>query len=408
MPELQQGIYWDEDQTPPRHFAIVFLRVTAGANASDVAAALAGLTAVWNNLQAGVVPGLEGANIPPSGLSWLIGYGRKAFEVPGKGRNMPRGLQRQNVFSSVLPGGGGTVLDGAGIAYSDAIASNPATEEIAVQFLADTPLATSRAIVETWTWLEASRDPSTGRAPVMMSASFTGFNREDHRSWIGFHDGISNLRSGLERKSVIEVKRTGLDPQDRWTEGGTYLAFVRLAVDLSLWNSIPFAEQEALVGRQKISGCPIVDLDNAGRAIAMAGCPVTGTDSITEPRNSGFREPPDGVSAAVKLSHVQRANHHELPVFRRSSQRFFRQGYEFLEAPVPGRPLLAGLNFVSFQEHPERLLETLKREGWLGETNFGGAVGPDLITAHAAGIYFCPAAGSEDWPGQSIFEPAVA
>lgn len=407
MAELQQGIYWDEGQTPPRHFAVAFLRVVGGSNATEIGVALTSLVTIWNDLQNGIVPGLQGANIPPSGLTWLIGYGRKMFEVPGRGRNMPRGLQRQNVFSSVLPGGGGKVLDGAGIDYATDIASNPATEEIAVQFVADTPLATARAIVETWTYLDSIKNPENGQSPIMLSASFTGFNREDHRSWIGFHDGISNLRSGAERRSVIQVKRTGLDPSDRWTQDGSYFAFMRLAVDLSLWQSIPLKEQEELVGRTKITGCPIVEIDPSGSAIVPQGCPVTGTSSITDIGNDGYHEPPDGVSNQLKLSHVQRANHHQLPVSRRNSQRFFRQGYEFLEPPLPGHPIRAGLNFVSFQEHPERLLETLKRDGWLGATNFGGAPGPNLITAYAAGVYFCPAAGEEDWPGQSIFEPVV-
>jgi len=41
-------------------------------------------------------------------------------------------------------------LIGSGLRYGDDVKINPATEEIAVQFITETQLAVNRAVVETW------------------------------------------------------------------------------------------------------------------------------------------------------------------------------------------------------------------------------------------------------------------
>ena len=409
MGELQRGIYWDRGQTPPRHFAIAFLKATAGADAAAVGGCLDALASLWNGLREGIVPELGELRVPPSDFEWLIGYGTKTFALDGRspGRVRPHPLRFPNLFNSVQPGIGGPVVANSGIRFASELALNPATEEVAVQLTGATPLSVNRALVETWKLLEEMRDPVTERAPLALSASFTGFNREDHRSWIGFHDGVSNLAPD-QRRSAIAVQETGLSNKDAWTKDGTYLVFMRLAVDLRLWGAVAPTEQEILVGRTKITGCPLTRVEN-GVPTPVEGCPAHGSTEVSgpgngnQPSNQPFQEPTDGVDQTIRQSHVQRANHHGDPS-PRGGQRFFRQGYEYLEPPVPGKPLQAGLNFVSFQEHPERLFATLTRDSWLGGTNFGGNPGPDLITAYGAGVYFCPAQEEgEAFPGRSIF-----
>lgn len=404
LAKLQDGIYWDKGTTPPRCFAIAFFKADREATALGVAALLTRLVALWDGLKDERLADLPGVRVPRSGFEWLIGFGIKAFKIGGAAKQLPRRLDTPNIFNSVDPaGGGGKVLDGSGLDYAKGLALNPASEEICVQFTGDTPLSVSRAIVETWKLIESARDPATGRSALALSASFTGFNREDQRSWLGFHDGLSNLESGSARKSVIAVKRQGLPPIDRWTVDGTYMAFMRLAVDLRQWEQLGLQEQETLVGRTRITGCPLRAAHVAGQAQTVDGCPAPGSNEVTGDGNEAFREPPDGVDEVITKSHVQRANHHFQP------QRIYRQGYEFAEMPMPGRPLAVGLNFVSFQDNPDRLFGILKNEGWLGATNFGGAPGPQLLTALAAGVFFCPARDdAELFPGASIFPTLVA
>ncbi|MGH4000764.1 MAG: hypothetical protein ACRDTJ_25250, partial [Pseudonocardiaceae bacterium] len=104
-----------------------------------------------------------------------------------------------------------------------------------------------------------------------------------------------------------------------------------------------------------------------------------------------------------------RGHHHELPINSRNSLRVFRQGYEFLEPLDQAPGFRAGLNFVSFQDTPERLRRMLTQDTWLGRINFGGdparqLPGMDrLLTVRAAGIYLAPPNGEgESFPGASI------
>ncbi|MEJ8645450.1 hypothetical protein WKI68_37965 [Streptomyces sp. MS1.HAVA.3] len=102
-------------------------------------------------------------------------------------------------------------------------------------------------MVELWKLLSGGRDRDTGSGTLEIAGIQTGFQRDDRRSWIGFHDGVSNLASH-EREGVISIGESEAG-QDSWTVGGTYLVFLRLAVDLTQWHHLPRAEQELLVGR---------------------------------------------------------------------------------------------------------------------------------------------------------------
>ncbi len=404
MPDLPRGIYWDHGATPPRCYGIAFLKSDQSADAGIIHTALSALAIVWNGLRGGDIPTLAGARVPASSFEWLLGFGRKAFEIDGAQHPVPKALRPPNMFNSVDPMGGGVAVDGAGLRFAPGIVQNLATEEFCVQFTADTPLAVARALIETSLCLEAMRDAATGKAALLMSASFTGFNREDHRSWIDFHDGVSNLRSGDERRSVIETKPQGLAKADKWLVSGTFMAFIRLRVDIRAWRQFDLNEQEALVGRKKISGCPVSAINAAGMATAVAGCPAPGTVEVgPDAGNLPFLEPPDAVDDLTRRSHVQRANHHIV------KQRIYRQGYEFFESPVPGRQFEVGLNFVSFQENPDRLFFILKQADWLGGINFGGTPGPELLHVIAGAVFACPPLiQGEAYPGASTFVPLVS
>lgn len=402
MAEVPRGIYWDHGATPPRCYGIAFLKADRDATAAETHATLLALTALWDDLRVGKAPMLPGVSVPAASLEWLLGYGRKAFEIKGSNHKSPKRLAPPHTFNSIDPLGGNQAVDGSGLRFGTGIAQNLATEEFCVQFTGDTPLSISRALVETSLLLERRRDPGTGKAPLLLSASFTGFNREDRRSWIDFHDGLSNLRSGDERRSVIEI-RQGLSKNDKWLAGGTFMAFIRLNVDIRLWRQLEQNAQEGLVGRTKLSGCPVVAIGFDGTVTAAPGCPAPGTTEVgTEPGNIQHLEPPDAVDEATKLSHVQRSNHHSV------KQRIYRQGYEFFENSAPGRPFEVGLNFVSFQENPDRLFFILKQPGWLGGTNFGGDHGPELLHVVAGAIFVCPPLGNDEaYPGASTFAPKL-
>jgi len=407
MAALQEGIYHAPGQRPDAFFAMLFLRAAPESTAGQIGQTFGQLWQTYQDLKAGKVRELPGHPVPPGRLTVLVGYGPKAFQLAGAQRPLPTDLGPQNRFRSPLPTGGGPLLLGSGLRYGEDVRTNLATEEIAVQLIADTQLAVHRAVVETWRTLSALADPETSSARLLLTSFYSGFQRDDKRSWIGFHDGVSNMES-TERYGAIAIKPSGTE-EDSWTEDGTYLAFVRLAIDLPSWDNLSREQQELLVGRDRLTGCALTTVDADGRPVVQAGCPVTGSSEVTDEGNAAFGEPPAVDDPLVKQSHVQRANHHELPINSRNSLRVFRQGYEFLEPLGQAPGFRAGLNFVSFQDTPERLRRMLTQDTWLGQTNFGGD--PDhpvrgmdhLLVVRAAGIYLVPpAVEGEPFPGASI------
>jgi deferrochelatase/peroxidase EfeB len=395
---LQAGIYHAPGRRPGRFFALLFLRAAPDADAAAVAATLGELWAMYEGLAAGRLRDLEGTRLPADEdrTEFLLGFGRNAFELPGVARPRPRGLGDEYLFRSAQAGGGGPLLRGSGLRYAPDVRANMATEHFCVQVVADTKLASDRAVVETWKALADMAAPA-----LSVTTFYLGFQRNDRRSWIDFHDGLSNLRSE-DRAGVIAID-PGAD--EDWAVGGTYLAFLRLAVDLVGWRRLGRVDQEMAVGRDKLSGCPITAVGEGGVPVTPTGCPVTGTEIWETPNDRPFAEPPEVTDPRVRASHVQRANHHGRPASDAGSRRIFRQGYEFLEWREDGPGFRAGLNFVSFQDTPARLLRMLTAGGWLGGATFGGDEErlpelASLLSVYGAGIYFVPpVAAGEPFPG---------
>lgn len=404
---LQEGIYHAPGRRPGRFFALMFLRAEPGAGAAAVAASLADLWAMYQDLKAGRLRDLEGVQLPDPGedaTSVLLGFGRHAFALEGVGAPRPRGLGDEYLFRSAQPGGGGPLLRGSGLSYAPEVTANMATEHFCVQVIADTKLATDRAVVETWKALAAAAGPV-----LSVTTFYLGFQRNDRRSWIDFHDGLSNLRSE-DREAVIAI---GPGADEQWAVGGTYLAFLRLAVDLAGWRRLTRADQELAVGRDKLSGCPITGVGEDGAPLTDAGCPVTGTEIWQSGNDADFAEPPEVEDPRVRASHVQRANHHQRPASDAGTRRIFRQGYEFLEWAPDAPGFRAGLNFVSFQDTPGRLLRMLTAGGWLGGVNFGGDEErlpelASLLSVYGAGVYFVPpAVAGQPFPGAAALAAAT-
>jgi len=417
MAALQEGIYHAPGRRPGRHFAALFLRVLPGVGARAAAAALGDLWEMLQDLKGGRVRDLPGVGltVDQDDMTVLLGFGRNAFALDGVGLRRPRGLADEYLFRSADPAGGGPLLRGSGLSYAPVVSANMATEAFCVQVIAESKLAVDRAVVETWKVLSDASEPA-----LELTTFYLGNQRNDHRSWIDFHDGLSNLRSE-DREGVIAI---GPGTDEPWAVGGTYLAFLRIAVDLPGWRRLSRADQELAVGRDKLSGCPIVDAGGDGPRVDP-GCPVAGTQIWESANDAQFSEPPEVSDPLVRASHVQRANHHIRPASDSGSRRIFRQGYEFLEWADTRSPggsqgtgcgpgFRAGLNFVSFQDTPARLLKMLTAGGWLGGANFGGdeAKLPELaslLSVFAAGVYFVPpVVDGEPFPGAAALGAAIA
>ena len=432
--KLQKGIYYSEEHLLVKpevilqkqkllrndSFAILFLQVAEGFNASHVGQSLRKLWKMYESLEKGKIRDLPNHAVPTGKLSVLIGYGPNIFKLPDVRKKLPNDLE-DSQFLPPSKAGGGPILKGSGIKYANDVHENLGTgEHIVIQFISNTQLATYRAVVETWKHLHYN---DLGKEPLHFTRFYTGFQRDDGRSWLGFHDGVSNMKSDKERVEAISINElnNNLKPKDFWTKYGTYLAFLRIEIDLDVWQKIERKHQELIVGRDKLTGCPLVGVDKRGISIKKEGYPTKlridaddlrdHPDFFKEPDVSNKVKAKLDVNATFKIlnqSHIGRTRHIDgISSKEATSRRIFRQSFEFLE-PLhnPIKPFRVGLNFVSFQNDPGRLFFILTDPNWMGNTNFGGDVdnkqGMDrFLSVLAAGVFLVPPV-ERPFPGARI------
>lgn len=428
--KFQEGIFYNnkplfpKDKTRLRNnsilndtFALIFLRTIKKSNALCVHRALINLWKMYTNLKQGLVNGIK-SPVPADDLTILIAYGNNIFNLPGITKSIPENFKNKQ-FLPASPQG--PILDGCGIKYSTDMHYNIGlSEDIAIQLVSKSQLATFRAIEETSKHLYLCKNKV-----LRFSKFFTGFQRTDGRSWLGFHDELSNMNRGKERSEAIFIhpERNALKYSDWWTKDGTYLAFLRTEVDLRNWEKLDRVRQEYVVGRNKETGVPLIGVDKNGNPSYSK----FSTKKKSSQYDTRFHDHADFFSVPkvsrevlnsldlessrriLSQSHIGRARHMDnLRSGNSSSRRIYRQGYEFME-PVnsnKNNQLRVGLNFISFQNDPSRLFFILTDPNWMGKSNFGGdtnmaSIG-NLLNILAAGVFFVPPL-EKPYPGANIF-----
>jgi deferrochelatase/peroxidase EfeB len=397
---LQDGIYIDRGVPPPAAWRAMFLDVAPGTSPAGVRDAVARVWHVLAELRGGRMSDLSGRNdreaagrVPIDTFTALLGLGASFFdptrhEPPLTTSPRPAYLVPLTRRTSAFP-----QLPWA----QDGTSGHGGEADLLIQLAGISAHAVDRAAVE------VAKAIADGEFPLVTAGTYDGFRRDDGRSWIGFHDGISNIEPS-QRLAAIQCAG---DPD--WNRGGTYLAFLRVEVALAEWRRLDRAVQEVIVGRDKITGCPIESVAVEGielRPSVRSECP--GADGGRWRERDAYFNPPDTSDPLVETSHVHRVNQNRGAGTTPAAHRIFRQGYEYLEDIGPDGPRL-GLNFVSFQNDLAHLQQILGLHGWLGDANFGGPVDglpglPDpiqLMALRAGGFYaVCPRA--EPFPGAHL------
>jgi Dyp-type peroxidase family len=392
---IQEGVFFRRGERPAPCWRLLLLRAAPGAAPADVRDALALVLRMVPTLRAGKVRELRGqpaAGVRATrdtfaGLAVLVGYGRSFFDTarhdpPLTAKARPDFL----AYLSELPSVPRAARDGS-----------PAEADVALQLTGATAAAVNRAAVEVWKLI------ADKGLPLEAAASYEGFGRPDGRGWLEFHDGLGNMPSS-QRLAAIAAR-----PDPRWMGGGTYMAFLRLSVDLRAWRALDRGDQELVVGRDKLTGSPLVAVrrDARGRARPVAGPPLPARPS--DAQRGDYLDPAETGDPLLESSHVHRANQNRGSSDAPAALRIFRQGYDFLDAIGPDGPEL-GLNFVSFQSDLQTLQHVMHLPGWLGDVNFGGPAepgrgdppSPALIRLLAGGLYAAPPR-ARPFPGASLF-----
>ncbi len=405
--QLPPGIHFRSGETPPDFFRFVTFNFTPTATPASAKAALAAIWTLLEELKLGEIRDLRATRpedpditVDAGELCFVLCFGPRLFNAAGRQEPLVAedlAPDRMPVLSA-LPSGPFPVLR-----WADGAQPQAAQTDFAIQLTATSELAAARPIVEIQKLIDDAA------LPVRLVCFFSGLHREDRRSWIDFHDGINNMPSD-ERLEAMEIRAA---PQP-WMLGGTTVGFLKIAIDMQGWRNLSREQQEALVGRDKLSGCPIAAITvDAGGAIRLtrSGCPLHSEIGVGLGWTDEARDPPPSGDTLVLTSHIHRANRTRQPPATDAARRIYRQGYEFVDSP-PGGGVRIGLNFVGFQRDAEILLNILRSRDWMGDVNFGGVVGDPVIPAFnlmsvvAGGLFAVPPV-ADPFPGASLFDPVV-
>jgi deferrochelatase/peroxidase EfeB len=414
MAELQDGIYYKEGQRPGSSYCVLFLDVQGNMDARAIGTELSGLWEAYDDLKNDIAK--RNLYVDNSehfiDLSVLIGYGSRAFSIPDILKQKPRDFDEKYNFCKVTRGN--AIVENTSLLYNDGLTENAiALSCILVQFISNDESITKIAWTKTAEFLKNYVNENEN-AGLYIRKFYTGYNRPDSRSWLGFYDGISNISSS-QRESIISINKKNLQSADLWTLNGTYLAFIRFAIDVERWNKTGERIQERIVGRDKATGCPIIDVIE-DRNVLLPGCPTYGTDNVIQYGNQIYRSVPEkygnpnhGESRLLEFSHMNRMMNAFTKLDSKGEQsKIFRQGYDYLERSDNYPYYSAGMNFVSFQNNPEKLYNLLIygfNKNYYNEVNKPELDLSDFVRVESAGLFFVPPYSPEDkFPGSILFQ----
>jgi deferrochelatase/peroxidase EfeB len=223
-----------------------------------------------------------------------------------------------------------------------------------------------------------------GRGTVVMRWSQLGFGKatstgplqDTPRNLMGFKDGTRNIDTtddGLMNRYVW----VGDDSDQAWMRGGTYLVARRIRMLIEAWDRDYLSDQEAVFGRQKVSGAPLGGTHERDTPDFAARTAATGEPVIA----------PD--------AHIRLAAHEN-----NDGVRILRRGYSYTDGMFrDSGELDAGLFFIAFQRDPRTQFVPLQRK-----LSASDALN-EYIEHVGSGLYACPpgVAGPDDYWGSSLF-----
>lgn len=157
------------------------------------------------------------------------------------------------------------------------------------------------------------------------------------RNLLGFKDGTSNL--DVDDGAVMD-RHVWVGPQDgepEWAVGGSYQAIRIIRMFVEFWDRTQLVEQEALIGRSKVSGAPL----------GLSG-------EFTDP---DYPEDPDGKRIPL-TAHIRLAN----PRTPETDENLIlRRGFNYSRGFDGAGRLDQGLAFIAYQRSLEKGFLTVQR-----------------------------------------------
>ncbi len=254
----------------------------------------------------------EAQGYGPSRLTITFGFGPTLFTRDGQD---PYGLAALRPDPLIdLPPFPGDVLDPTRVGGDlciQACADNP---QVAYHALRNLTRLGRGAVTMRWSQLGFQRTASTS----------TG--QATPRNLMGFKDGTNNIKA--EQTDLMnQYVWVGASDSPAWMRGGSYLVARRIRMRIESWDRDTSSDQEAVIGRYKVSGAPLgqqnefdpVDLEAKG---------------------------PDGEPIIPMDAHIRLA-------IGDGTIKILRRGYSFTDGMDPRTGQLdAGLFYLAYQRDP--------------------------------------------------------
>jgi deferrochelatase/peroxidase EfeB len=300
----------------------------------------------------------EAQGLAASQLTLTFGLGPTIFAQGGKDRFGLR--DRMPKAFGPLPALPGDELEAArsgGDLCVQACANDPQVAFHAIRNL--TRIARPYAHLR-WTQLGFGRTSSTSRA------------QDTPRNLMGFKDGTANIVS--EDAGAMD-DHVWVGNEGDWLAQGSYLVARRISMTIESWDRAPLADQEATIGRAKVTGAPLGKTDEFDELDFSAKSPTGG--------------PLIPADAHVAVAHPT----------KNAGIRILRRGYSFTDGLSADLGQLdAGLFFLAYMRDPKSFVDL--------QTHLGTMDALNEYIRHVGSAVFAVPAGVRDargYVGQALF-----
>ena len=246
-------------------------------------------------------------------FSAYVGFGPTLFEKLGLESKMPIGFGKLPAFKV------------------DQLQDKYSSGDVLIHIAADDPVVLAhgtRGLVRDAMPFASVRWVQSGFAhtPGMVPPGIT------HRNLMGQVDGTANPKLGTEDFDKV----VWIEDGPSWIQGGTLLAFRRIAMQLDTWDQLGTSSKEEVIGRK---------LSN--------GAPLTG-DVESDIPDLGARHP-NGLSVIPEFAHIRRAAPANL------DERIFRRPFSYEAGISSAGSVDVGLLWTAYQRNMENQFIPIQR-----------------------------------------------
>lgn len=302
--------------------------------------------------------GILGEHIWPDNLTITVSVGASLFdERYGLAALKPTKLQTMTRFPN------------------DALDANVCHGDLLLQICANTPDTVIHALRDIIKHTPDSLSVRWRREGFISNHAARSKGKETPINLLGFKDGTANPDAANQTLMDAVLWVTPDQQEPAWTVGGSYQAVRIIQFRVEFWDRTPLGEQQAIFGREKLSGAPL--------------------GMKHEHDEPDYRQDPEGKVIPLD-AHIRLANPRTPET---QSSLMLRRGYSYSAGVTASGQLDMGLLFVCYQHDLEKGFLTV-------QNRLNGEALEEYIKPVGGGYFFVlpGVANKQQYLAQSLFQ----